>query len=156
MDGPWPQGVELNLGFILQCERKKLKSHQVYCGRILLKGVANVLKFPDMCIGVLTLHTTKSGEEWHQICKTREKNLIFLKKGKTVISVENRKFSRSRMTKRRHQICKTREKNLIFLKKGKTVISVENRKFSRSRMTKRTAPLNLKSSEQEKFRQILR
>ena len=33
-------------------------------------------------------------------CKTREKNSIFLKKGKTVISVENRKFSRSRMTKR--------------------------------------------------------
>ena len=33
-------------------------------------------------------------------CKTREKNSIFLKKGKTVISVENRKFSISRMTKR--------------------------------------------------------
>ena len=33
-------------------------------------------------------------------CKTREKNSIFLKKGKTVILVENRKFSRSRMTKR--------------------------------------------------------
>ena len=29
-----------------------------------------------------------------------EKNSIFLKKGKTVISVENRKFSRSRMMKR--------------------------------------------------------
>ena len=29
-----------------------------------------------------------------------EKILIFLKNGKTVISVENRKFSRSRMTKR--------------------------------------------------------
>ena len=29
-----------------------------------------------------------------------EKNSIFLKKGKTVISVENREFSRSRMTKR--------------------------------------------------------
>ena len=29
-----------------------------------------------------------------------EKNSIFLKKGKTVISVENRKFSRSQMTKR--------------------------------------------------------
>ena len=28
------------------------------------------------------------------------KNSIFLKKGKTVILVENRKFSRSRMTKR--------------------------------------------------------
>ena len=36
------------------------------------------------------------GEE----CKTWEKNSIFLKNGKTVISVENRKFSRSRMTKR--------------------------------------------------------
>ena len=33
-------------------------------------------------------------------CKTREKNSIFLKKGKTVILVENQKFSRSRMTKR--------------------------------------------------------
>ena len=29
-----------------------------------------------------------------------EKNSIFLKNGKTVISVKNRKFSRSRMTKR--------------------------------------------------------
>ena len=29
-----------------------------------------------------------------------EKNSIFLKKGKSVISVENRKFSRSRVTKR--------------------------------------------------------
>ena len=29
-----------------------------------------------------------------------EKNSIFLKRGKTVILVENRKFSRSRMTKR--------------------------------------------------------
>ena len=29
-----------------------------------------------------------------------EKNSIFLKNGKTVISVENRKFSRSRMMKR--------------------------------------------------------
>ena len=29
-----------------------------------------------------------------------EKNFIFLRKGKTVISVENRKFSRSRMIKR--------------------------------------------------------
>ena len=31
-------------------------------------------------------------------CKT-QKNSIFLKKGKTVISVENRKFSKSQMTK---------------------------------------------------------
>ena len=29
-----------------------------------------------------------------------EKNSIFLKNGKMVISIENRKFSRSRMTKR--------------------------------------------------------
>ena len=36
------------------------------------------------------------GEE----CKIRGKNSIFLKKSKTVISVENKKFSRSRMTKR--------------------------------------------------------
>ena len=35
------------------------------------------------------------GEE----CKTREKNSIFFRKGKTVISIENRKFSRSRMMK---------------------------------------------------------
>ena len=33
-------------------------------------------------------------------CKTRKKNSIFLKNGKTVISVENWKFSRFRMTKR--------------------------------------------------------
>ena len=32
-------------------------------------------------------------------CKTREK-FNFSKKGKTIISVENRKFSRSRMMKR--------------------------------------------------------
>ena len=44
-------------------------------------------------------------EFWDEIllrggeCKTREKNSIFLKNGKTVISVENRKFSRSRMMK---------------------------------------------------------
>ena len=33
-------------------------------------------------------------------CKTWEKNSIFLKNGKTVISVEKRKFSKSWMTKR--------------------------------------------------------
>ena len=33
-------------------------------------------------------------------CKTREKNAIFLKNCKMVISIETRKFSRSRMTKR--------------------------------------------------------
>ena len=38
-----------------------------------------------------------------------EKNLIFLKKGKTVISVENRKFSRSRMTKRTAPLNSSRE-----------------------------------------------
>ena len=32
--------------------------------------------------------------------KLEKKNSFFLKKGKTIISIENRKFSRSRMTKR--------------------------------------------------------
>ena len=38
-----------------------------------------------------------------------EKNSIFLKKGKTVISIENRKFSRSRMTKRTEPLNSSRE-----------------------------------------------
>ena len=38
-----------------------------------------------------------------------EKNSIFLKKGKTVISVENRKFSISRMTKRIAPLNSSRE-----------------------------------------------
>ena len=38
-----------------------------------------------------------------------EKNSIFLKNGKTVISVENRKFSRSRMTKRTAPLNSSRE-----------------------------------------------
>ena len=38
-----------------------------------------------------------------------EKNSIFLKKGKTVISVENRKFSRSRMKKRTASLNPSRE-----------------------------------------------
>ena len=38
-----------------------------------------------------------------------EKNSIFLKKGKTVISVENRKFSISRMTKRTALLNSSRE-----------------------------------------------
>ena len=38
-----------------------------------------------------------------------EKNSIFLKKGKTVILVENRKFSRSRMTKRTAPLNSSRE-----------------------------------------------
>ena len=38
-----------------------------------------------------------------------EKNSIFLKKGKMVISVENRKFSRSRMTKRIMQLNSSHE-----------------------------------------------
>ena len=41
-------------------------------------------------------------------CKTREK-LNFSEKGKMVISVENRKFSRSRMTKRTAQLNSSRE-----------------------------------------------
>ena len=38
-----------------------------------------------------------------------EKNSIFMKNGKTVISVENRKFSRSRMTKRTAPLNSSRE-----------------------------------------------
>ena len=38
-----------------------------------------------------------------------EKNSIFLKKGKTVISVENRKFYRSRMMKRTVSLNSSRE-----------------------------------------------
>ena len=38
-----------------------------------------------------------------------EKNSIFLKKGKTVISVENWKFSRSRMMKRTAPLNSSRE-----------------------------------------------
>ena len=41
-------------------------------------------------------------------CKTREIS-IFLKNGKTVILVENRKFSRSRMTKRTAPLNSSRE-----------------------------------------------
>ena len=41
-------------------------------------------------------------------CKTRE-NSIFLKNGKTVISVENRKFSISRMMKRIAPLNSSRE-----------------------------------------------
>ena len=37
------------------------------------------------------------------------KNSIFLKNGKTVISIENRKFSRSRMTKRTLPLKSSRE-----------------------------------------------
>ena len=38
-----------------------------------------------------------------------EKNSIFPKKGKTIISVENRKFSRSQMTKRTAPLNSSRE-----------------------------------------------
>ena len=38
-----------------------------------------------------------------------EKNSIFLKKGKTVILIENRKFSRSRMNKRTAPLNLSRE-----------------------------------------------
>ena len=38
-----------------------------------------------------------------------EKNSIFLKKGKTVISIENMKFSRSRMTKQTAPLNSSRE-----------------------------------------------
>ena len=46
-----------------------------------------------MCVNFEDEILLRGGE-----CKTRE-NSIFLKKGKTVISVENRKFSKSRMAK---------------------------------------------------------
>ena len=42
-------------------------------------------------------------------CKTREKFNFSEKKGKTVISVENRKFSISRMTKRTTPLNSSRE-----------------------------------------------
>ena len=42
-------------------------------------------------------------------CETLEKNSFFLKKGKTVISVENRKFSKSWMTKRTAPLNSSRE-----------------------------------------------
>ena len=45
------------------------------------------------------------GEE----CKTREKNSIFFRKGKTVISIENRKFSKPLMTKRTVPLNSSRE-----------------------------------------------
>ena len=45
------------------------------------------------------------GEE----CKTREKFNFSEKKGKTVISVENRKFSRSRMMKQTAPLNSSRE-----------------------------------------------
>ena len=45
------------------------------------------------------------GEE----CKTQEKFNFFLKNSKTVISIENRKFSRSQMTKRTSPLNSSRE-----------------------------------------------
>ena len=45
--------------------------------------------------------------KWEE-CKTREK-FNFFKKGKTVISIENRKFSRSRMTKLTSPLNSSRE-----------------------------------------------
>ena len=41
--------------------------------------------------------------------KPEKKKSIFLKKGKTVISIENRNFSRSRMTKRIAPLNSSRE-----------------------------------------------
>ena len=43
------------------------------------------------------------------LCKTREKFNFFEKMGKKVILVENRKFSRSRMTKRIAPLNSSRE-----------------------------------------------
>ena len=67
LDASWPQGVEPNFGFILQCERKNLKSHQIYCDSLLLEGVADLLKLPHVRIRVLILHAMKSRKEWHQV-----------------------------------------------------------------------------------------
>ena len=53
-----------------------------------------------MCLSVLVW--VNFGDEillLEEECKTREKFNFFLKKTKTVILVENRKFSRSQMTK---------------------------------------------------------
>ena len=66
-NAPRPQGVKPIFYFILQCEREKLEPYQVQSGSILLEGVANLLKFPDVCIGILTLHTMEGGEKWHQV-----------------------------------------------------------------------------------------
>ena len=57
-----------------------------------------------MCVNFGDKILLRGGE-----CKTREKKSIFLKKGKTVISIENRKFSRSRMTKRTAPLNLSRE-----------------------------------------------
>ena len=47
--------------------------------------------------------------KWNIKCVKPEKNSIFLKNGKMVISVKNRKFSRSRMTKRTAPLNSSRE-----------------------------------------------
>ena len=47
---------------------------------------------------VRELRGRNSVKRWENV--KPEKKSIFLKKGKTIILVENRKFSRSRMTKR--------------------------------------------------------
>ena len=57
-----------------------------------------------MCVNFGDKILLRGGE-----CKTREKKSIFLKKGKTVISIENRKFSRSRMMKRTAPLNSSRE-----------------------------------------------
>ena len=56
-----------------------------------------------MCVNFRDEILLRQGE-----CKTREK-FIFLKKSKTIISVENRKFSKSRMTKRTAPLNSSRE-----------------------------------------------
>ena len=57
-----------------------------------------------MCVEFQGRNSVKGGENVKP-----EKNSIFLKNGKTVISVKNRKSSRSRMTKRTAPLNSSRE-----------------------------------------------
>ena len=47
-NGPRPKRVEPNLGLIFQSQRKKFQLHQVHIGSILLEGVVDFLKFPNV------------------------------------------------------------------------------------------------------------
>ena len=75
-----------------------------------LKNMPSYVKFMKKILA-----SKKKLEEYGTITLTEEcsvkpeKNSIFLKKGKTVILVENRKFSRSRMTKRTAPLNSSRE-----------------------------------------------
>ena len=61
-------------------------------------------------IGIIGFHRKEIGALVNiNLFVKPEKNSIFLKKGKTVILIENRKFSRSRMTKRTASLNSSRE-----------------------------------------------